>query len=175
MGRGMSRTPALLSVVLLLGVASVRAPLAAAPSDPAKARTFVDRGNEWYRKGELDKALKHYDEAVRLDPAFPEPLSGRALIRAVCPDETFRNGPQAVRDAKRACELSKWKDPIYLEVLAVAHAGVGEFGEAIRWLSKALEDPAYAKKSGVRARALLKIYERQGATQAPPPRVKMGK
>jgi hypothetical protein len=41
--------------------------------------------------------------------------------------------------AQRAAELSGWKDAAILDTLAAAHAEAGDFGEAVRWGSRAIE------------------------------------
>jgi tetratricopeptide (TPR) repeat protein len=36
----------------------------------------------WYDKGEYDKAIKDYDEAIRLDPSDPQAFSNRGIVRS---------------------------------------------------------------------------------------------
>jgi hypothetical protein len=47
-------------------------------------------------------------------------LNARAWRWATSPDETVRNGKQAVADAARACKLTEWRNPAYLDTLAAA-------------------------------------------------------
>lgn len=63
-------------------------------------------------------------------------LDRRAWIRATCPDPSIRNGPLAVTDAKKACQLSKWSNNI--DTLAAAYAETGDFDSAIRYEEQAI-------------------------------------
>jgi len=42
-----------------------------------------------------------------------ESSSERAWFQATCPEASFRNGQQAVKDAKAACSIVAWKDETY--------------------------------------------------------------
>ncbi|MCJ7692252.1 MAG: hypothetical protein MUO22_02400, partial [Sedimentisphaerales bacterium] len=45
----------------------------------------------------------------------------------------------AVKFAKRACEITAYKQPEMLDTLAAAYAAAGEFGPAVQSAEKALE------------------------------------
>src|SRR4029077_12061313 len=55
----------------------------------------------------------------------------RAWLRATSPDANFRDGKQALIDAKPACKLSQNNDPQSLDTLAAAQAEVGDYESAI--------------------------------------------
>ena len=65
-----------------------------------------------------------------MDPYFPEALNNLAWILATHPDETIRNGKEAVRLAERACEKTERKIPLMLGTLAAAYAEAGRFDDA---------------------------------------------
>src|SRR5258708_168879 len=43
------------------------------------ALTFYNRANEWKAKGELDKAIADYNEALRIAPIYSAALNNRGL------------------------------------------------------------------------------------------------
>jgi serine/threonine-protein kinase len=55
------------------------------------------------------------------------------------PDPTVRNGRRALECATRACELTEWQTPGFLDTLAAAHAEAGSFAEAAKWAERAAE------------------------------------
>jgi tetratricopeptide (TPR) repeat protein len=117
------------------------------------------RGFAWKRKGDKDRAMADFNRAIELnpkealawrvrgatwagkadDPENPESLLHRAVMLSVCTDARYRNGKQAVEDATRACELTEWKTPLFLNGLASAYAEKGDFDSAIKWQAKAME------------------------------------
>ena len=46
-------------------------------SVPRRSSVYHDRGVAWADKGELDKAIKDYTEAIRLDPDFAKAYNNR--------------------------------------------------------------------------------------------------
>jgi tetratricopeptide (TPR) repeat protein len=124
----------------------------------------------WEKKGEYEKALKDYTEAVRLDPKDADVLSARAWLRATCPDEKYRDGRAAVRDAKTACELTGWRTAYVVGTLAAAHAEAGEFDQAVEYIKRALGDKQYEKESGETGRKMLKLFEQGKPYREEPPK-----
>lgn len=117
------------------------------------------RGDSWHALDEYHEAIANYTEAIRLDPHVGAPFTGRAWIRATCPDPEIRDGTQAVSDAKRACDLDGWNDRFRLAVLAAAYAEAGQFDEAVRWEKKALEAPGHDPLAAGQVPDRLKLYQ----------------
>ncbi|MGB9624390.1 MAG: tetratricopeptide repeat protein, partial [Phycisphaerae bacterium] len=90
-------------------------------------------------------ALDAFREAVRLTPGNFRALNNLAWLLATCPVETIRNGPEAVALARRACELTGFREPILLNTLAAALAETGQFTEAVQTCARAVE-AAYARQ-----------------------------
>lgn len=116
-----------------------------------------NRGQAWRKKKEYDKALADFNEAIRLDPKFAPAYNERAWLWATCRDEKFRDGKQAVESATKACELTAWKNPSFLDTLAAAYAELGYFGQAIDWQRKAVEhlDKSHPHRKDFAARMAL--------------------
>ena len=58
-------------------------------------------------------------------------LNNLAWLLASCPNAAFRNGPEAVRLATRACESTGYAKPLLIGTLAAAQAEAGRFDDAI--------------------------------------------
>src|SRR5436190_24195279 len=64
------------------------------------------------RLGKYAEALNEYNYLVSLHPrnvTLARVMSDRAWFYATCPNGSFRNGHQAVKDAKAACSIMVWK------------------------------------------------------------------
>lgn len=116
------------------------------------------RGKLRQVNGDYEGALADYNTILdmRSDDAFT--LNNRAWIRATCPNEKYRNGQLAIKDAKRACELDDWA-PQTVDTLAAAFAEAGLFREAIRWQEKALREAEEDLQPGIRERLVLYLNE----------------
>ena len=90
------------------------------------------------QQGELDKAIMHFREAIRLRPDWVNPMNNLAWIFATHKETKFRNREEAIRLAERACELTKYEKPDLLDTLAAAYAAAGRFADAVATAEKAL-------------------------------------
>ena len=84
-------------------------------------------------------AVRYLREAIRLRPDWPPPMNTLAWLLATHPDAAARNGGEAVKLARRACELLEFENPLYLDVLGAALAEFGNFGEARAMAKQALQ------------------------------------
>jgi hypothetical protein len=82
---------------------------------------------------------------------------------ATCPDTAFRNGPEAVRLATRACELTGYTRPLLIGTLAAAQAETGDFQAAIATAerAKALATALRLEEIAMKNQELIQFY-RQG-------------
>jgi tetratricopeptide (TPR) repeat protein len=96
-------------------------------------------------KGKFIEAVTHYDEALRLEPNSVDPLNSLAWLQATHNQTQIYNPQRAVQLAKKACELTGYKNATLLDTLAAAYAAEGSFTEAVNYSEKGLE---LAKSSG---------------------------
>jgi tetratricopeptide (TPR) repeat protein len=70
--------------------------------------------------------------------ATADELNEAAWSLATSPENSERDGRQAVIYAKKACEISKMGDAHFLSTLAAAYAEAGQFEAALRYAREAL-------------------------------------
>jgi spermidine synthase len=87
--------------------------------------------------GQFSQAADHLRKALRIDPAQPAALESLAWLYATCPQDSVRNGPEAVRLAQQLCKLTD-NDPSALDTLAAAYAEAGQFERAVAAAQQAL-------------------------------------
>jgi tetratricopeptide (TPR) repeat protein len=127
--------------------------------DPEDADSHYCRGGAWSEKKDYAQAIRDFGEAIRLDPNCAAAYDNFALLLATCPDEKVRDGRRAIQLATKACELTDWESAWELSTLAAAHAEAGQFDEAVRYETKALEHHRRPDRDGFRQR--LELYKRK--------------
>jgi Flp pilus assembly protein TadD len=106
---------------------------------PDYAEVCNNLGNALLSKGRADEAVIQYQRALQLKPDAVDVLNNLAWLLATSPDAHIRNGVQAVRYARRACELTHDDVPILVAALAAAYAETGRFPEAVKTAQRALQ------------------------------------
>src|SRR5438034_1544159 len=117
---------------------------------PGCVEASLLRASVKVRLGKYAEALKELNYLISLHPrpvTLARALSDRAWFQATCPDSSFRNGQQAVKDAKAACSIMQWKDEDMIDTLAVAYAETGDFNSAVQYVSQALSMKGISSES----------------------------
>ena len=112
------------------------------------------------RDGRSREAIEHYRAAIDARANFPEALNNLAWILATHPDAQFRNGPEAVRLAQRACQATGFQQSLMIGTLAAAYAEAGRFSNAVSTAEKAkdLAQQAGEQDLAVKTGKLLELY-----------------
>jgi tetratricopeptide (TPR) repeat protein len=127
--------------------------------DPHLAGPYITRGLARRKKGDLEAALEDYTKSIVIDPNYADGYNALAWLLATASRDSIRNGKKALEFARKAAELTSWKDANVLDTLAAAYAEVGDFEEAIKWEKKALSLPELANSNdAVRVRQRLQLY-----------------
>jgi len=113
-------------------------------------------------QGDFAGAIAHYRRTLQIDPDQAEALNNLAWLLASCPHAAFRNGPEAVRLASRACELTGYTKPLLIGTLAAAQAEVGDFPTAIATAERAVARASALGLEDIAAknRELIQLYRR---------------
>lgn len=130
---------------------------------PGFVLAAIDRAEANGHLGRYEAALAELTQLINLRlriHANALAHSDRAWIYATCPKPAFRNGPQAVEDAKLACKIDSWDDWDYIDTLAAAYAEAGDFANAVKFEEKAAKK-ARSVDLVKGARERLALYQQQ--------------
>jgi tetratricopeptide (TPR) repeat protein len=120
---------------------------------------YRNRAMAHARKKDWPKAAADYDKVVELNPDSAVGQNGLAWLLCTAPDAKVRDGKRALAAAKKACELTGYKNGGYLDTLAAAYAELGEFDKAVEWQEKALKAGDIPIKDMDAARARLELFK----------------
>lgn len=106
--------------------------------DPTLVKAHNNLAIALLSKGRTQEALKHFREAIRLEPDHLRPLKSIAWTLATHPDSIVRNAREAVALAERAAKLTGSQDASILDTLAAAYAASGHFDLAVSTAERAI-------------------------------------
>jgi tetratricopeptide (TPR) repeat protein len=125
-------------------------------ADSQLSEAYTNRGLTNYQLDRYGEAIADYNEAIRLNPADYSAHNNLAWLRAACPEDSHRDGTEALAHANKACELSSFGLWFCLGTLAAAHAECGDFEEAKRWARESLHLAPKEEREGCQER--LRLY-----------------
>jgi Flp pilus assembly protein TadD len=107
------------------------------------------------------EAAAAYEDGLKLHPLDSGLMSALAAILAGSPEAGFRDGQRAVRLAERACQLTEFRDPACLEVLAVAYSENGKFDQALAAAQAAQNKAAALGQTAIaeRSRSMIEMFQ----------------
>jgi len=107
------------------------------------------------KKGQAGEAVAHYRRALELKPDYVGAANNLAWTLATNPNDSVRNGSQAVQFAERANQLSPG-NLVILRTLAAAYAEAGRFSDAI-----AADSQAFQLASSQNNGAFMNVLQRE--------------
>ena len=108
--------------------------------DPDNVTAHGFLGNHYRDVGRYRDAEAHYRMAARVAGEVKDQFAtARNLARflATCPDDSVRNGVEAVARAEQLNALLSGQDPYTLDILAMAYAEVGRLDDAVATAQRA--------------------------------------
>ena len=105
--------------------------------DNKEARNIL--GTVLAQQGRIREAVEQWQRVLAIQPENGNAMSNLAWVFAAFPEESLRDGTQAVRLAEQALKLSGGKIPMIFRTLAAAYAENGQFSRAIETAQRGLE------------------------------------
>ncbi|MGD0077094.1 MAG: tetratricopeptide repeat protein [Sedimentisphaerales bacterium] len=103
------------------------------------AEVFGDLGTAQMQLGRYEQAIENLNKAIQMDSKNTEMINNLGWVLATCENASLRNPDKAIALAKRACELTKYKNASPLDTLAAAYAAAGSFDKAVIIAQQAID------------------------------------
>lgn len=137
--------------------ADLRMAQSLSPSPTTKIEIYHVLNQMHAEQGDFVAARKDQEAIVALDPTDAVQLNNLAWLLATCPDAKARDGAQAVKLAKQACDATSWDESYIIDTLAAAYAEDGDFTSAVKYQKQAMDKAPGSQKDDYASR--LKQYQ----------------
>ena len=123
------------------------------------------------RDREYETSIRHYREALRLNPGMRGATNNLAWLLATSPRESLRDPDRAIRIAEAMLGSRGSENAALLDTLAAGYAAAGRFEDAIRTATEAIALwPAANDNARKQVEARLALYRAHRTYVAPLPR-----
>ena len=85
-----------------------------------------------FRLGNYQAGIADCQKAMALDTNSVWAYNNLAWLLSIVPDAKLRDGKKALVYAKKACEMTQWKEPTFVDTLAAAYAETGHYRKAAK-------------------------------------------
>ena len=128
----------------------------------------IIKGAAYSQVGNNAQAIKYWTIADRETDLPDTVLNELAWALVTIKDSKLRNPAQAVKHAIKACQLTNYKNPSYMDTLATAYAATRQFANAIKTAEKAVNLAQSSRNTALAndIRKRLQLY-RAGKTYDP--------
>jgi serine/threonine protein kinase len=109
---------------------------------PDSILLYRNRACTYCNLGQHAAAAADYAAMIRVarnDAQRVDGINGLAWILATATDDSVRDGQRAISLATEACKITDFSRPNVLSTLAAAYAETGQWDQAIKWSTKAIE------------------------------------
>src|SRR5438445_3324604 len=96
-------------------------------------------GTVLIQRGHAREGVEEWQKVLAIQPDNGNAMSNLAWVFATSPDDSLRDGAQAVQLAEQALRISGGRIPIIFRTLAAAYAENGRFSEAIQTAQRGIE------------------------------------
>jgi tetratricopeptide (TPR) repeat protein len=108
-------------------------------------------GTVLIQQGRIREGVEEWQKVLAIQPDNGNAMSNLAWIFATSPDESLRDGAQAVQLAEEALRISGRRIPVIFRTLAAAYAEKGMFSQAIQTAQRGIELANSQGNSGLAA------------------------
>src|SRR6266496_2719188 len=96
-------------------------------------------GTVLIQQGHIREGVEEWQKVLAIQPGNGNAMSNLAWVFATSPDESLRDGAQAVQLAEEALRISGRRIPVIFRTLAAAYAEKGMFSQAIQTAQRGIE------------------------------------
>jgi tetratricopeptide (TPR) repeat protein len=108
-------------------------------TDAKQAEIYKSLGLVYNQLGKYEQAIQVWRKATELEPNDAGFLNNLAWLLATTKDTSTQDVNKAIELAKRACELTGYKEPAMPDTLSASYAAAGRFDEAVTTAQRAID------------------------------------